>query len=38
MASDPSKHGLGFGLGALPTIILLLGSVVGVIRDFMIDM
>jgi glutathione S-transferase len=37
-ASDPSKRGLGFGLGALPTVILLLGSVVGVIRDFMIDM
>ena len=37
-ASDPAKRSLGFGLGALPTVILLIGSLVGVIRDFMIDM
>ena len=37
-ASDPAKRSLGFGLGALPTVILLLGSLVGVIRDFMVDM
>ena len=36
-AADPAKRGLGFGLGALPTIILLLGALVGVIRDFVID-
>jgi len=36
-AADPSKRGLGFGLAALPTIILLLGALVGVIRDFVID-
>ncbi|MDB5396432.1 MAG: rane-associated protein in eicosanoid and glutathione metabolism [Rhodospirillales bacterium] len=37
-AADPSKRGLGFGLGIFPTLILLLGGLVGVIRDFMIDM
>jgi glutathione S-transferase len=37
-ATDPSKRGLGFGLGILPTLILLIGSLVGVIRDFMIVM
>ncbi len=37
-ASDPAKRSLGFGLGALPTVILLIGALVGVIRDFMVDM
>jgi glutathione S-transferase len=37
-ASDPSKRSLGFGLGALPTVILLLGALAGVIRGFMVDM
>src|SRR5215469_16182085 len=37
-AADPAKRSLGFGLGALPTIILLLGGLVGVIRDFVMDM
>lgn len=36
-AADPAKRSLGFGLGALPTIILLLGALGGVIRDFLID-
>ena len=36
-AADPAKRSLGFGLGALPTVILLLGALVGVIRDFLID-
>ena len=36
-AADPAKRSLGFGLGALPTIILLLGALAGVIRDFLID-
>ena len=37
-AADPGKRGLGFGLGALPTVILLLGALVGVIRDFVMDL
>jgi len=37
-ATDPAKRSLGFGLGALPTVILLVGALVGVIRDFLIDM
>ena len=37
-AADPSKRGLGFGLAAFPTLILLLGGLAGVIRDFLIDM
>jgi glutathione S-transferase len=37
-ATDPSKRSLGFGLGVLPTLILLLGALAGVIRDFLIDM
>jgi uncharacterized MAPEG superfamily protein len=37
-AADPAKRSLGFGLGALPTAILLLGALVGVIRDFVMDM
>ena len=37
-AADPAKRSLGFGLGALPTVILLIGALVGVIRDFLIDM
>ena len=36
-AKDPKTRGLGFGLGALPTVILLLGSLVGVIRLFVIE-
>ena len=36
-AADPAKRSLGFGLGALPTIILLIGALAGVIRDFLID-
>ncbi len=36
-AADPTKRGLGFALGILPTLILLLGGLIGVIRDFMID-
>jgi glutathione S-transferase len=36
-AADPSKRSLGFGLAILPTVILLLGGLAGVIRDFMID-
>ena len=31
-AKDPATRGLGFGLGALPTMILLIGSLVGVIN------
>src|SRR3981189_3328733 len=31
-AADPSKRSLGFGLGIFPTLILLLGSLAGVIR------
>jgi glutathione S-transferase len=37
-ASDPSKRSLGFGLGAFPTVILLIGALAGVIHDFMVDM
>jgi glutathione S-transferase len=37
-AADPSKRSLGFGLGILPTLILLIGALAGVIRDFLIDM
>jgi glutathione S-transferase len=37
-AVDPSKRSLGFGLGIFPTLILLIGALVGVIRDFLIDM
>jgi uncharacterized membrane protein YecN with MAPEG domain len=36
-ATDPSKRSLGFGLGIFPTLILLLGALAGVIRDFLID-
>ena len=36
-AADPARRSLGFGLGALPTAILLLGALAGVIRDFVID-
>ncbi len=32
-ASDPAKRGLGFGLGILPTAILLIGGLIGVILD-----
>jgi uncharacterized MAPEG superfamily protein len=37
-AADPAKRSLGFGLGIFPTLILLLGSLVGVIRLFLVDM
>ena len=37
-AADPSKRSLGFGLGILPTLILLIGGLVGVIRDMLIVM
>ncbi len=36
-ATDPAKRGLGFAMGALPTLILLLGGLAGVIRDLAID-
>jgi glutathione S-transferase len=36
-AADPARRSLGFGLAVLPTIILLLGAFVGVIRAFVID-
>ena len=35
-AADPAKRSLGFGLGILPTLILLLGALGGVIYDFVI--
>lgn len=31
-AKDPKTRGLGFGLGMLPTMILLIGSLIGVIN------
>jgi len=37
-ANDPAKRGLGFGLGMLPTIILLLGGLVGAVRLLAMDM
>jgi glutathione S-transferase len=37
-AADPAKRSLGFGLGIFPTLILLIGALAGVIRDFLIDM
>ena len=37
-AAHPSRRSLGFGLGILPTLILLIGALAGVIRDFLIDM
>jgi uncharacterized membrane protein YecN with MAPEG domain len=36
-ANDPAKRGPGFLLGALASIILLIGGLVGVIRLFIID-
>ena len=36
-ASDPAKRGLGYGLGALPTVILLVGGLVGVILQFVAE-
>jgi uncharacterized MAPEG superfamily protein len=36
-AADPARRSLGFSLGALPTVILLLGSLAGVIYDFVMD-
>ena len=35
-AADPAKRSLGFGLGILPTLILLIGGLVGVIKDLLI--
>ena len=37
-AADPAKRSLGFGLGVFPTLILLLGALAGVTRDFLVDM
>ncbi len=37
-AADPSKRGLGFGLAILPTLILLVGGLIGVIRLYLVDM
>jgi uncharacterized membrane protein YecN with MAPEG domain len=37
-AAAPEKRGLGFGLSILPTMILLLGGLVGVIRLLALDM
>ena len=37
-AAVPAKRSLGFGLGFIPTLILLIGGLAGVIRDFVIDM
>ena len=37
-AADPAKRSLGFGLGIFPTLILLLGGLVGVIRDLLVVM
>lgn len=36
-AADPAKRSLGFALGILPTLILMIGALAGVIRDFLID-
>jgi uncharacterized MAPEG superfamily protein len=36
-AADPAKRSVGFGLGMLPTLILMVGALAGVIRDFLID-
>jgi glutathione S-transferase len=35
-AADPAKRSLGFGLGIFPTLILLIGGLVGVIKDLLI--
>jgi uncharacterized MAPEG superfamily protein len=37
-ASDPSKRSLGFGLGMLPTIILMVGALIGSVRLLAIDL
>ncbi len=37
-ANDPATRSLGFGLGILPTLILLIGGLIGAIRLFMMDM
>ncbi len=37
-AADPAKRSLGFGLGIFPTLILLIGGLVGVIKDLLIVM
>lgn len=36
--ANPEKRSLGFGLSILPTLILLIGGLVGVIRLLMMDM
>jgi glutathione S-transferase len=36
-AKDPKTRGLGFGLGMLPTMILLIGSLVGVINLIIVE-
>ncbi len=35
--NDPGKRGAGFMLAGLPTMILLIGGLIGVIRLFIID-
>lgn len=37
-ARDPAKRGLGFGLGMLPTMILLVGGLIGTVRLLLLDM
>jgi uncharacterized membrane protein YecN with MAPEG domain len=37
-AAAPQKRGLGFGLSIIPTLILLLGGLVGVIRMLILDL
>jgi uncharacterized membrane protein YecN with MAPEG domain len=36
-AKDPAKRSLGFGLGALPIVILLAGALIGTIRLLALD-
>jgi len=37
-ATDPAKRGLGFGMGMIPVIILLLGALIGTVRLLLVDM
>ncbi len=37
-ANDPAKRSLGFGLGILPTLILLIGGLIGAIHLFLVDL
>jgi uncharacterized MAPEG superfamily protein len=37
-AKDPAKRGLGFGIGMLSNLVLLLGALIGSIRLFVMDM